>query len=108
MHKFNEIKEKNLKLDMSRGKPSPAQLKVSYPMLDCITSESSLIDEIGGDWSNYGCLDGLESAKQLLADMIGTDKDHMIVFGNSSLNIMFDQISRAFTHGYLGQTPRSK
>ena len=108
MHKFNEIKEKNLKLDMSRGKPSPAQLKVSYPMLDCITSESSLIDENGVDCSNYGCLDGLESAKQLLADMIGTDKDHMIVFGNSSLNIMFDQISRAFTHGYLGHTPWSK
>lgn len=108
MHKFNEIKEKNLKLDMSRGKPSPAQLKVSYPMLDCITSESSLIDENGVDCSNYGCLDGLESAKRLLADMIGTDKDHMIVFGNSSLNIMFDQISRAFTHGYLGHTPWSK
>lgn len=108
MHKFNEIKEKNLKLDMSRGKPSPAQLKVSYPMLDCITSESSLIDENGVDCSNYGCLDGLESAKQLLANMIGTDKDHMIVFGNSSLNIMFDQISRAFTHGYLGHTPWSK
>ena len=101
-------RKKNLKLDMSRGKPSPAQLKVSYPMLDCITSESSLIDENGVDCSNYGCLDGLESAKQLLADMIGTDKDHMIVFGNSSLNIMFDQISRAFTHGYLGHTPWSK
>ncbi len=101
-------RKKNLKLDMSRGKPSPAQLKVSYPMLDCITSESSLIDENGVDCSNYGCLDGLESAKQLLADMIGTDKDHMIVFGNSSLNIMYDQISRAFTHGYLGHTPWSK
>ena len=47
MHKFNEIKGKNLKLNMSRGKPSPIQLKVSYPLLDTVTSESDLVDETG-------------------------------------------------------------
>lgn len=108
MHKFNEIKGKNLKLNMSRGKPSPIQLKVSYPLLDTVTSESDLVDENGVDCSNYGCLEGIDGARELLAEMIGTDKEHMLVLGNSSLNIMFDQISRAYTHGYLGHAPWSK
>ena len=43
-----------------------------------------------------------------MADMMGTTPDHVIVYGNASLNIMYDQISRAYTHGILGNTPWCK
>ena len=53
-------------------------------------------------------LDGIPEAKKLMADMMGTTPDHVIVYGNASLNIMYDQISRAYTHGILGNTPWCK
>ena len=108
MHKFNEIKEKNLKLDMSRGKPSAKQLDVSLGLLDTINSSSDLKALDGTDCRNYGVLDGIPEAKKLMADMMGTTPDHVIVYGNASLNIMYDQISRAYTHGILGNTPWCK
>ena len=51
---------------------------------------------------------GIPEAKKLMADMMGTTPDHVIVYGNASLNIMYDQISRAYTHGILGNTPWCK
>ncbi len=62
----------------------------------------------GTDCRNYGVLDGIPEAKKLMADMMGTTPDHVIVYGNASLNIMYDQISRAYTHGILGNTPWCK
>ena len=67
---FEEVKAKGLKLDMSRGKPSMAQLNLSMGMMDVLTSESDLSCEEGVDCRNYGVLDGIREAKQLLADMM--------------------------------------
>ena len=104
----DRAKAKGLALDMSRGKPSAKQLDVSLGLLDTINSSSDLKALDGTDCRNYGVLDGIPEAKKLMADMMGTTPDHVIVYGNASLNIMYDQISRAYTHGILGNTPWCK
>ena len=106
--KFAEIKAKNLKLDMSRGKPSKAQLDLSMGMMDVLNSEVDLTCEEGIDCRNYGVLDGINEAKQLLSDMSEVPKENIVIFGNSSLNVMYDTISRSMTHGVMGSTPWCK
>ena len=105
---FEAIKAKGLNLDMSRGKPSTEQLNLSMEMMDVLTSESDLVCEEGVDCRNYGVLDGIKEAKQLLADMMEVPKDNIVIFGNSSLNIMYDTIARSMTHGVMGSTPWCK
>ena len=105
---YEEAKAKNLKLDMSRGKPSAAQLDLSMGILDVLTSESVLKTEAGLDCRNYGVLDGIPEAKKLMADMMEVTPEQVIVYGNSSLNIMYDTVSRSVTHGVCGSTPWCK
>jgi len=105
---FEEIKALNLKLDMSRGKPSAEQLDIAMDILDVLDSKSVLKSENGMDLRNYGILDGIPEAKRFMAEMMGCDEKNVIVYGNSSLNIMYDQISRAMTLGYCGNTPWAK
>ncbi|MGN0480890.1 MAG: aminotransferase, partial [Lachnospiraceae bacterium] len=97
-----------LKLDMSRGKPSPTQLNVSMDILDVLTGDSDLKASDGTDCRNYGVMDGIPEAKQLMAEMMGTKAENVIVYGNASLNIMYDSISRSYTHGVMGSTPWCK
>lgn len=105
---FEEVKARGLNLDMSRGKPSAEQLNLSMGMMDVLTSDTDLICQEGVDCRNYGVLDGITEAKQLLADLMEVPKQNIIIFGNSSLNVMYDQIARAMTHGVLGSTPWAK
>lgn len=105
---YAEAKAKGLALDMSRGKPSAKQLDVSLGLLDTINSSSDLKALDGTDCRNYGVLDGIPEAKKLMADMMGTTPDHVIVYGNASLNIMYDQVSRSYAHGVMGSTPWCK
>ena len=91
---YKEIQDKNISLDMSRGKPGLDQLAISMGMLDVLTSESDLKAEDGTDCRNYGVLDGIPEAKRLMADMMDTDPDNVIVCGNSSLNLMYDCIAK--------------
>ena len=106
--KFAEFKAQNLKLDMSRGKPSKAQLDLSMGMMDVLSSESNLVCEEGVDCRNYGVLDGINEAKQLLSDMSEVPKENIVIFGNSSLNLMYDTVARSMTHGVMGSTPWCK
>lgn len=105
---YDTIKKQGINLDMSRGKPSKAQLNLSMHMMDVLGSSQDLTCNDGIDCRNYGVMDGIDEAKRLLADMVEVDKDRVIVYGNSSLNIMFDTIARAYTHGVLGNTPWAK
>lgn len=105
---YEKIKELGLALDMSRGKPGQDQLELSMPMLDVLTSKDVISAENGTDLRNYGVLDGIPEAKQLIADMVGTKPENVIVYGNSSLNIMYDQIARATIFGLCGNTPWGK
>lgn len=105
---FEKVKACNLKLDMSRGKPSDEQLNLSMEMMDILKSDSDLICSEGVDCRNYGVLDGIKEAKQLLADMMEVPRDNIVIFGNSSLNVMFDTVARSMTHGVMGSTPWCK
>ena len=82
-----EVKAKGLALDMARGKPSPAQVDISRPMLDILSSTADLTDE-GVDCSNYGCFEGIPSARRLAGEFLGVPAEQTIVLGSSSLNIM--------------------
>ena len=106
--RFEDVKSKGLKLDMSRGKPSAAQLDLAMGMMDVLRSDSDLKCEEGVDCRNYGVLDGIREAKQLLADMMEVPIDNVVIFGNSSLNIMYDTVARSMTHGVMGSTPWCK
>ncbi len=98
----------NLHLDMSRGKPCKEQLDLSMGMMDVLNSQQDLRSEDGTDCRNYGCLDGIPEAKELMGDMMENHPDNIIIYGNSSLNVMFDTVSRAMTHGIMGNTPWCK
>ena len=99
---------KGLSLNMARGKPGCDQLALSLPMLDELTSSSGLIAEDGTDCRNYGVMDGIAEAKRLMGEVMEHDPANVCVFGNSSLNIMFDLVTAGYTHGYLGSTPWCK
>ena len=105
---FGKIKEMGLSLDMSRGKPGADQLDLAMDMMDVLDSKSLLKSENGIDLRNYGILDGIPEAKQLIAEMVGTKPENVIVYGNSSLNIMYDQIARAEIFGICGSMPWSR
>ena len=102
---YREYQGKDLKLDMSRGKPCVEQLDLSMGMMDVLNSSSELTCEDGTDCRNYGVLDGIREAKELLADMMEVNPDNLIIYGNSSLNVMYDTIARSMTHGVMGSTP---
>ena len=103
-----KIKEMGLSLDMSRGKPAAEQLDLSMGILDTVDAKSVVKSENGTDLRNYGVLDGIPEAKKLIGDMVGAKPENVIVYGNSSLNIMYDQIARAEIFGICGNTPWSK
>ena len=105
---FEDTKSKGLKLDMSRGKPGASQLALSMPMLDVINSASDMRTVLGNDTRNYGDLDGIGECRRLMANMMSVNKDNVVVCGNSSLNIMYDTVSRSMTKGVNGSTPWSK
>jgi DNA-binding transcriptional MocR family regulator len=93
---------------MARGKPCVEQLNISMGMMDVLSSDDDLTCDDGTDCRNYGVLDGVHEAKVLLADMMEVGIDNVIVYGNSSLNVMYDTIARSMTHGVMGSTPWCK
>ena len=101
-HRFQTME---LHLDMSRGKPCQEQLDLSMHMMDVLDSSSDLTCEEGIDCRNYGAHTGIEEARELLGDMMENNPKDIIIFGNSSLNVMYDTISHAYTHGIMGNTP---
>ena len=105
---YEDAKGKGLQLDMSRGKPAATQLNLAGGMMEVLTADSDMKASNGFDVRNYGVLDGIPEAKQLMADMMGVKAENVVVCGNASLTIMYDTISRSMTHGVLGSTPWCK
>ena len=105
---YEKEKEKGRKLDISRGKPGSEQLDLSMPMLNTITETSDLHDQDGTDLRNYGILDGIPEAKRMMGQIMGAREDQVIIFGNSSLNTMYDSIAKAELFGIMGSTPWMK
>ena len=102
---YKEYQKRKLTLNMARGKPGQDQLNLSMGMMDVLNSESDLTCDDGTDCRNYGVLDGIDECKELMADMMEVRPDQLIIYGNSSLNVMFDTVARSMIHGVMGSTP---
>lgn len=104
---YKEYQGKNLSLNMARGKPSKEQLDLSLPMMDVLNSASDYMTS-DGDARNYGVLTGLQEAKELMGAMMDSPAENIVIYGNASLTLMFDTVSRSWTHGVCGSTPWCK
>ena len=102
-----EVKARELKLDMARGKPSPEQVAISRPMLDLLSADSDLTDG-GVDCSNYGCFEGIPSARALAGEFLGVDPSQTLVLGSSSLLIEHDSVAMCWLKGTCGHAPWSE
>lgn len=105
---FEDVKKKGLKLDMSRGKPTPEQLDMGMALLDAVNSNSDMYTEDGTDSRNYGVLEGIYEARKLMGDILNVPADNVIMGGNASLQLMYDMISRSMVFGVNGSTPWCK
>ncbi|MDD6449527.1 MAG: aminotransferase [Lachnospiraceae bacterium] len=105
---YTKFQAMELTLDMSRGKPCKEQLDLSMGLMDALNSSADMTCEDGTDCRNYGVLGGIREAKELMGDMMENNPDNIIIYGNSSLNVMYDCISRSMTHGVMGNTPWCK
>ena len=96
-------KAMNLSLNMARGKPCKEQVSLSDDMLSADLFKSFAAED-GTEIRNYGNLDGIPECKRLFSEILGVPADNIIVFGNSSLNIMYDYIAQCMIFG-AGDTP---
>ncbi len=94
---YENFKAKNLKLDMSRGKPGPEQLDLSMEVLN----EKAYIGKTGIDARNYGNLEGMPEAREFFAQMLGLNANEVFAGGNSSLNFMYNMIELGVRQGFL-------
>ena len=95
---YDELKARNLNLDLTRGKPSSEQLDFSNALLS-LPGEGDYTDNTGADVRNYGGLTGIADIRELWAEALGIDPDNLIAGDSSSLNIMFDLISWSYIWG---------
>jgi DNA-binding transcriptional MocR family regulator len=102
---YRSFQAKGLSLNMARGKPGQDQLQLSNDMLDILNSKSDLSASNGQDCRNYGMSEGLPELRKLFSEMMEVDADHVILGGNSSLNMMFDTVACGMTNGFGGCEP---
>ena len=100
---YERLRLMHLSLDMSRGKPGSDNMDLSEKMFDLVGNDTGFKNISGIDCRNYGGLDGLQELKNLFAEILELSTDQIIVGGNSSLNMMFDTIAQAMTHGMGGE-----
>ncbi|MCG7233145.1 MULTISPECIES: aminotransferase class I/II-fold pyridoxal phosphate-dependent enzyme [unclassified Corynebacterium] len=101
---YADLKAKGLKLDLTRGKPSKAQLDLSNALLS-LPGEGNYTDSEGADLRNYGNLKGVKKLRELWGELTNIDPELLLAGDSSSLNIMFDLISWAYTFG-TNDSPR--
>ena len=97
---YEKCKAEGLKLNMARGKPGKAQLDLVSGILTVLNSPDQCVSD-GIDVRNYGELTGIPAAKRLFADILGCKAEECFIGGSASLTLMYDTVSRAFTHGLL-------
>lgn len=99
--KFEKLRDRKLNLNMARGKPGKAQLDlVSEGLLSAFQSPEDYVSD-GIDCRNYGETAGLPAARRLFAEILGCRAEQVFAGGNSSLQLMYDTVSKAYTHGLL-------
>ena len=104
LERYNALKSEGLQLNMARGKPGKAQLDLVSDIFDLMRAPEDYVSD-GIDVRNYGEVAGLPAAKRLFADILGCKAQQVIVGGNASLQLMYDLISKGYTHG-LKLSPR--
>ena len=97
---FDDLKARGLSLNMARGKPGKAQLDLVSDIFGLMQKSEDYVSD-GIDVRNYGEMTGLPAAKRLFADILGCKPEQVFVGGNASLQLMYDTISKAYTHGLL-------
>ena len=97
---FDDLKVRGLSLNMARGKPGKAQLDLVSDIFGLMQKSEDYVSD-GIDVRNYGEMTGLPAAKRLFADILGCKPEQVFVGGNASLQLMYDTISKAYTHGLL-------
>ena len=95
---FDALKAKELKLNMARGKPGREQLDLVSGILSILKTPEDCISG-GVDARNYGELSGLKEAKEYWADVLGCKPEECFIGGNASLTLMYDLVSKGYTHG---------
>lgn len=100
---YEKLRSLHLTLDMSRGKPGAVNMDLSEKMFDLVGNDTGFKNIDGIDCRNYGGLDGLHELKILFSKILEVPEDQIIVGGNSSLNMMYDTIAQAMTHGFGGK-----
>ena len=105
---YEDKKALSLKLNMARGLPSKQQLDMEADFFNTLNPQSDFISEAGIDCRNYGELIGIHEARKLMGDYMEVDADNVFVFGNSSLNVMYDTVARSMVLGVCGSTPWCK
>ena len=103
LSKFDELKSKDLSLDLTRGKPSSDQLDLSNELANF---SDNIFFSDGVDLRNYGEVKGLDSCRQLGSDILGCSKEYVWAGGNSSLSLMSQFLSFLFVEG-CGEGPWS-
>ena len=98
--KFEQLKGMGLSLNMARGKPSKVQLDLVTPIFGLLTKPEDFVSD-GIDVRNYGEVAGIPAARRLFADILGCKPEQVFVGGNASLQLMYDAVSKAFTHGLV-------
>ena len=97
---YEDLKARGLKLNMARGKPGKAQLDLVSDIFQLMQRPEDYVSD-GVDVRNYGELSGLPAARRLFAEILGCKPEQVFVGGNASLQLMYDTVSKAYTHGLL-------
>ena len=105
---YEDMRARGLKLNMARGLPSAEQLDMEADFFGMLYPDSDFISEEGKDCRNYGELTGIHEARRLMGQMMEIPSENVIVFGNSSLNVMYDTVARSMILGVCGSTPWCK
>ena len=100
MKEYEDLKARGLKLNMARGKPGKAQLDLVSDIFQLMQRPEDYVSD-GVDVRNYGELSGLPAAKRLFAEILDCKSEQVFVGGNASLQLMYDTVSKAYTHGLL-------
>lgn len=99
--RYEGFVSKGLSLDMTRGKPSSAQLDLSRGLL-ALPGVDDFKTEDGVDVRNYGGLDGFKEGKKLFAELLEVSPEEILIGGNASLQLMHDTVVQALLHGVPG------
>ena len=105
---YDGMKERNLKLNMTRGKPCAEQLDLALGVLEALRARSEFADSDGDDCRNYGIWNGLPEMREIFSKLMDVPAENIILGNNSSLQMMFSCITKGFTHGFSGCEPWSK